>query len=485
MNTLGQKLKLIGLVLILAVNQSYGQLTIHESEKYDADSRSGKYHSKSVSFSGLKSFELEYRGEIKVNDSDTDVTDISAGGYLEISKTTFGSKRAIVIEKKEGKLVKEYYEGRQKVAFEPDGKKWLAEILPDIVRSSPIAAEDRINRYFNQGGVRAVMNEISRLDGNHVQNVYGKLLLNRKDLSKDQLKNSLVELCKEISSDYYKSSLLKDVADRFIKDKELSMAYFEAASRIDSDYYASTIYTGALKDVEITDELLAKIVEASSNIGSDYYHATVLEEALDMNNLNDYRISLIISSTDDIDSDYYQAQVLSKAMKTRGLSDKSFNSIVNAIGSINSDYYMAEVLEDMLSNNVKGVTSKMVAELLDEHMSSDYYKAAVLSNMLKSQQLPLDAIKEVANTISNMGSSNYACEVIKDGAKNSNYEKAALIELIKACESIDSDYYASEALQSLASQVRNADEEVKSAYRSAAKSISSDTYYGRTVKAIN
>ncbi|MEM1407437.1 MAG: hypothetical protein AAGG59_11725, partial [Bacteroidota bacterium] len=32
------------------------------------------------------SFDIEYKGDIEINDTDTDVTSISPGGYLEISK---------------------------------------------------------------------------------------------------------------------------------------------------------------------------------------------------------------------------------------------------------------------------------------------------------------------------------------------------------------------------------------------------------------
>src|SRR6478609_5763110 len=116
---------------------------------------------------GVSSFNVEMRGKIDVTDDDKDIKSISPDGYLEISKVTFGSKRSIVITPEGSGIKREYYEGREKLAFEPEGKKWLGEILPELVRSTTIAAESRVNRYYKQGGVNGVLEEIGRLDGSY------------------------------------------------------------------------------------------------------------------------------------------------------------------------------------------------------------------------------------------------------------------------------------------------------------------------------
>ena len=60
-----------------------------------------------------------------------------------------------------------------------------------------------------------------------------------------------------------------------------------------------------------------------------------------------------------------------------------------------------------------------------------------------------------------------------------------LIAVLNSLTHIQSDHYMTEALYSLADKVRRSSERVKSAYRTAAKSIGSDHYYGRAIKAID
>src|SRR5688572_21747625 len=81
---------------------------------------------------GFNSFNIEVRGTIEVTDDDRDIKSISPDGYLEITKTTFGSKRTIKISAEGSTVKREYYDGRTLVSYEPEGRKWLSEILPEV-----------------------------------------------------------------------------------------------------------------------------------------------------------------------------------------------------------------------------------------------------------------------------------------------------------------------------------------------------------------
>ncbi|MBL6445330.1 hypothetical protein JMN32_03360 [Fulvivirga sp. 29W222] len=434
---------------------------------------------------GLHSFNIEYKGQIEVTDDDKDVKSISPGGYLEISKTTFGSRRSLLIEATSSGLRKEYYEGRTKTDYNPDGKKWLAEILPEVVRSTGIAAESRINRFYRQGGVDAVMDEISRLESDHVRSIYGKLLLKKDELSNSDRISAVKGLSKEIHSDYYLSEMLKDNSAIFLKHDQTAEAYFEAVGGIGSDYYSAIVLKDALREHQTSAASISKIMKASRNIGSDYYQTTVLSNVLEQENIEGPVLAEIIYTSKNIGSDYYQTQVLSKALEKRELSDESFITILDAISDVSSDYYMATVFTKLLDNKLHDNVNTKLIILVDEKMSSDYYASSVLSKLASEQDLNDQSLEQLASAISKLNSSNYAAEVISKAAESKNMSKAKLLPLIKAAGSISSDYYASSALQALAPHVKAAGKEVKDAYRVAAKKINSDTYYGQAIRAID
>ncbi len=107
-------------------------------------------------------FDLKYKGIIEVSNDDKMINSISPGGFVEINKTSFGNNRRLFIHADNtGTLTYEYYVGKSKTSFEPEGKKWLAEILPDIVKNSDLGIESRIRRIYNQKGLNAVLEEIN------------------------------------------------------------------------------------------------------------------------------------------------------------------------------------------------------------------------------------------------------------------------------------------------------------------------------------
>jgi hypothetical protein len=57
--------------------------------------------------------------------------------------------------------------------------------------------------------------------------------------------------------------------------------------------------------------------------------------------------------------------------------------------------------------------------------------------------------------------------------------------MLSASTNISSSHSLTKVLTSLAKQVNRSSEKVKNAYRTAARRIKSDTYYGRVLKAIN
>ena len=108
-------------------------------------------------------FNIEYEGDITISDDDRDIVAISRGGFIEIKKSRFGKRRRLVIESEGGKLIRKFFIGWSEKPYDPDGKNWLADILPDIVRSTTIGAQSRVDRFYKRGGANAVMSEIGKI----------------------------------------------------------------------------------------------------------------------------------------------------------------------------------------------------------------------------------------------------------------------------------------------------------------------------------
>jgi len=430
---------------------------------------------------GFNSFNVEIRGTIEVTDDDKDIKSITSDGYLEITKTTFGSRRTIKIST-EGKLVKrEYFEGRSAVSYEPEGRKWLAEILPEVVRTTTIAAESRVNRFFAKGGTQAVLDEIDLLKGDYMKSHYANLLMKKPVAEKDYAM-VISKVTRDMDSDHYISQFLDNNLSKFMQNKESVSAVFTATNKMGSDHYKTQVIKEALQNQSASIENVKIILVSASKMESDHYKTEVLTSLMRQSNLTDPIMSEIINTSKSIDSDHYKTEVLTKALD-RKLSVTSYQQAVEAVKDIESDHYITQVVKEMLNNPIDGeVLSNLLS--ITSSIESDHYRTEVLTTLLKKQDLKEEQFKKLVEYTDSMGSDHYKSQTLQTAVETPTMTDRKMIAIIKAAGEIDSDHYVTKVLTSVASYVKSGSAVVKEAYRAAAKKIDSETYYGRALRAI-
>ena len=130
-------------------------------------------------------FEVNYRGDIEFTDDDSDVSRMGPGGYLRIKDgKRFGTDNSVEFRAGSGGAIERRFwvSGRER-PFDPEGRKWLAEVLPRFIRQSGIGAKSRVARFMKSGGAAAVLAEISRIEGSWAKRVYFTELFNQPGLS--------------------------------------------------------------------------------------------------------------------------------------------------------------------------------------------------------------------------------------------------------------------------------------------------------------
>lgn len=476
-------LLVLALLPLLAFSQEPSADTQNTTE---VNVRSGKDRSVIQIRRDGASFEVEHDGYITLSDDDRDVVAISAGGYLKISKSAFGSKRRIQIEAdRNGNLIRKYYEGWSQKDYEPAGRAWLAEVLPEIVRSSTLGAEDRVNRIYGKGGMNAFANEVQQqLEGDYTKTAYIKLVMCKK-LTDAELDQVLRLMGKEVKSDYYLASLLSDNYSVLLANPARIGSFVDASRGISSDHYMTEVLQKVVTSKQISDQHLGDILSVASSIQSDHYLSSLLIDLMQERELTSNTLSTILKVSRQIQSDHYMSEVLRKALRQDNLSSTATNELINAIGDIQSDHYAKEVILAMETNNMSQSDLVRMLDLLRREIQSDHYLGESLRHLLRKQDLQGQAYTAFLQAASSISSDNYSSEVFQSLAREKRLSDDQLSELLLATGSIQSDHYLSEVLVSVASEVRNRGEGVKAAYRTAAKNISSESYYGRAMRAID
>lgn len=433
---------------------------------------------------GWQSFNIEMRGKIEITDDDKDIKSMSDDGYLEINKTVFGSRRTLVISPQGGQLKREYYEGRTPVAYEPEGRKWLAEIMPELLRTTTIGAESRVNRFFKKGGTTAVLDEIQQLRSDYVKQHYSTLLVELPGVAANDYANIINKVASTLESDYYLSEFLRKGMEKFLTNRNATDAVFTACDGMESDHYKTEIIKEALRSQQISIESVRVVLTATKKMESDHYKTEVLSTLLRQRDLTDPIISEMINTTRTFESDHYRTVVLKKALTTKGLSSTSYQRTLESVKDFESDHYKTEVLTNLLANKLP---TDQVFNLVSmtESFDSDHYLTVVFKEVLKRQELSDEAFAALVERAGHVDSDHYASTILKAALDMPDLSEKKIISILTATSNMDSDHYITEVLTDASSIVRDGSSTLKDAYRRAAKSIGSETYYGRAIRAID
>lgn len=430
---------------------------------------------------GLNSFNIEVRGKIEVTDDDRDIKSMSSDGYLEITKTTFGSKRTLKITAEGSTLKREYYEGRTQLPYEPEGRKWLSEVLPEVVRTTTIAAESRVNRFYKKGGVPAVLSEIEAMESSYMKSHYANLLMKLPVTTKDY-PLIITKVSSGMESDHYLTEFLDNNMNLFVKNKESVDAVFAATNKMESDHYKTQIIKEALRTQPASVESVKIILASTAKMESDHYKTEVLNSLLKQSNLNDGVIAEMITTTQSIESDHYRTEVLTKALDHE-LSPTTYQKVIESVKEIESDHYITQVIKELLN---KPLDSEVLTSILTltSSIESDHYRTEILTTLLRRQTLKEEHYIKLVEYCNTMENDHYKSQTLQTALSAPNLTEGKLLAILKATQGIDSDHYITEVLVDAAPAVKKSTNAVKDAYRAAARSINSETYYGRALRAI-
>jgi hypothetical protein len=321
---------------------------------------------------GDHSLEIRAKGELEFTDDDSDVKSVARDGYLIIEERRGSmSRRLEVSPGADAGPQRMFFVRGQAHAFDQEGRAWLAEVLPDVIRNTAIGADARVRRIYRQRGADGVLGEISLIKSDGAKRIYFRELLGIGNLGAATLRKAVRQVAREISSDGEKAELLIETADLYLGDKAIAQDFFEAVGSISSDGEHRRVLSSILKKSPDTEDILRALKSARA-ISSDGEKANLLIQ---------HSVVFLDHPT-------------------------SLPSLFDVINSISSDGEHARVLSSLLKRNTLGKENLMRVLRSAERISSDGEKANVLvsaTRIYASDASVLSAIADVAKTISSDG----------------------------------------------------------------------------------
>ena len=368
--------------------------------------------------------EVSYRGKFEFTDDDSDIRALSPGGYLKISDGKWLGRHSVEIRERDGRLEHLYYVNASSRPYEPEGRLWLQQNLPRLIRNTGFGAEARVARMLKSGGPGQVLGEITHVESTYAKGIYFRQLFKQATLTPDQYRQAMTQAGREMKgSSYELAQLLIAVADQLPADDASRAAYYQAASGISSDYEMRRVHSAMLKRGPVSPSILSGILQSARTINSDYERSELLRQIVMQQDIDGANRTAFFGLVGAMSSDYERHRVLSAAI--RGTSAASAETMKAALEAsrFSSDYEASTFLQEVLKKtSIDGTLSAPFFHVVGT-INSNYEKGRVLQAVVRKPGTGADTLRAVLQSTRGM----------------SGYELSQLLLTVAANHSVTGD----------------------------------------------
>lgn len=389
-------------------------------------SQSKEHNGIVIQFSDYK---VKYSGYFEISENDKDILSISPNGFLEVEKLVFGSNRKLEITSdSKGKLKKAYYEGKTEKPFERDGQQWLSDILPKIVRSTGVGAEDRVARFYKNGGMKGLLDEIDEINNQNpaARNLYFVIMVDQLKLTDSDLQMAVprmkmvvsnstkgtlmrnilykydvslktaVEILKTTKTHSYnteRGSTLRVINSQFKEDDAFLDEYFEILEDMSINSEKGNVLKDLMQKNKLKSDTYERIFENLNHFSLMRERGAILLLAIDYMPKDATTIAAFNKAVENIDNNYYilKGEIMDAILNAQLNGNKASSSIVNKDIIIQ----MLKTTEGIESNSQKGLTLRKINRMLpaDKEVYNAYQEAILnISDNIERYNVLLDFI---------------------------------------------------------------------------------------------
>jgi beta-lactamase regulating signal transducer with metallopeptidase domain len=402
--------------------------------------------------------EVKYDGEVEFSDDDTDVKSLSPGGLLRIRDggmmtSLVGGHTIEFRADGSGAITRRYWVGSSERPFDPEGRKWLASILPRFIRQSGIGAPARVARLLKQKGPSGVLAEISLIEGSWAKRRYFSELLKATTLDAATIRQVLGQAGRELDSDFELASFLIDNADKLILDDATRQAYFDASRSIESDFEMHRVFSAALKRGPVPSAVLVSMLNTSHNIDSDFEEASLLVDVAKLQALDNATRAAFFSALDTVQSDFEHHRVLTALSGRSDLGPETAAAMLVSGAAVQSDFEAASFLLDLVKRqSIEGSLRAPFFHAVDS-IDSSFERGRVLQAVAKRPDASADTVLGILRAAGAMSSGFETSQVLLAVAANHAIEGPARDAYIAAAEKLG-DFEQGKTLSALVKSER-------------------------------
>lgn len=399
------------------------------------------------------SLDLRAEGEVKFNAEATDIQSISSGGFFEINLRQNDTLKQVRVSPSGSGLQYVYKINGTQQPFDGEAKKWFAQFLLDLERTTGFAADARVPALLAKGGPTAVLDEINNLQSDYVRGIYFRKLLEQPNLPSPVVQRIIRQSGDQIHSDYEMARVLMTVGKQYdLPDEASRTAFINAAGKLKSDYEHSRVLIELLRRPNISRENVGMALTSAGSIKSDYEKSRILLSLMDQKAFEQSQLDFYLKLVSSIHSDYEKSRDLLAPMQKYTLAGEQINRIMDATAGIGSDYEKSRLLLG-LAKQGKFDDGQMTNYLkVVDSMKSDYERSRSLLELMQNNNLSGASVSKAIQNMSRSASDYEKSRVLTTLVKANKFDEAQMNTYLSVMDSMTSDFERSRCLLALMDQ---------------------------------
>lgn len=295
-----------------------------------------------VSIDDDKCFRAEMRGDVSITDDDADLR-LGPNAYALLMQSAGDDETQLELRTdSQGRETRQFtVNGQLRPASE--SAAWLRATLPGLVRESGFAAEQRVARFWRQGGAPAVIREVDQIPHESIKRIYLNYLLDRGQLSRDDLRQ-VAQRVARFKSDAERRIVLV----RLVDQRDVAMQdVVDAIRTMTSDAEKRIVLSHVLERTSLDASEAVVLLNEAHDMKSDAERRIVLTAATPRVPLDDSGVrAAFFGAVDGMESSAEQRIVLSSVLERARVSPATMVALLHSVKRIDSDAEKAIVLVD-------------------------------------------------------------------------------------------------------------------------------------------
>ncbi|MBL8524913.1 MAG: hypothetical protein JNN20_14580 [Betaproteobacteria bacterium] len=330
---------------------------------------------------------MQIRGSATFNATEDDVQTLN--GKMTLQEKRNGQMRRMVFESDAGGITRTYTIDGKAQPLDADGRRWLATLLPWVIRETAFDMEKRIKRIHAAGGADAVLAEIERIETGHARGRYIDGLSKLGALEDRQVQR-LIAAVAAMDSDFERRSALSAVTGSQTLSTAAQVAALNVVAKMDSSFEQRSALVALTPKLAAETTVAQAWLNAAGKIDSDFELRGAIDAIAKREPLSSIYLDVLIEATLKLDSDFeHAAALVTIGRQLAKATPAQMNAYLKSVQKIDSDFERKNVLVNFINRNTLDKAGILGVLQAMDGMSSGHEIRSVLSEL--AQRMPADS----------------------------------------------------------------------------------------------